>query len=230
MVGLDSAFEKTKGIIDDVLRNVSNIRTEEDAKIQIITRVITEGLNWSFSDIGAEVKHENGFSDYLLSNDGRPALLVEAKRTGSIHVGTSEQERVRHLKISGPGLKNALSGIDQAASYATPNGLPVAVLSDGWAWVIFKTFVPGENFKNKEAFVFPSPHAVLADFQSFYELISKEQLGKKTYNTIFDKLHQSRLLLTQSLFAPLEESKIKVSQKSNLAFDLDRVFPNFLHG
>ena len=213
MVDLDSAFEKTKSIMDEVLQNVSNINTEEDAKIQIITRVITEGLNWSFSDIGAEVKHENGYSDYLLSNDGRPTLLVEAKRTGSIHIGTSEKKRVRHLKISGPGLKNAFSGIDQAASYATPNGLPVAVLTDGWVWVIFKTFVAGENFKNKEAFVFPSPHSVLADFESFYELISKEQLGKKTYDTIFDKLHQNRLLLTQSLYAPLEESNIKISQK-----------------
>ena len=227
MVGLDSAFEKTKNIFDDVSQNISNIKTEEDAKIQIITRVIIEGLNWSSSDIGAEVKHENGYSDYLLSNDGIPALLVEAKRIGNIDIGTSEKERVRHLKISGPGLKKALSGIDQAASYATPNGLPVAVLTDGLVWVIFKTFVPGENFKNKEAFVFPSPDSVLTDFQSFYELISKEQLGKKTYNTIFDKLHQNRLLLTQSLFAPLQKSKIKVSQKSNIAFDLDRVFSNF---
>ena len=227
MVGLDSAFEKTKDIVDAAVLNVESIKTEEDAKLQIITRIITKGLKWSLSDIGAEVKHDNGYSDYLLSNDGKPALIIEAKRIGSLEIGTTENHRLRHLKISGPGLKNALPGIGQAARYATEEGLPIAVLTDGLTWIIFKPFVPGENFKNKEAFVFPSLDAVLADFLTFYELLSKELLSKKAYNIIFDKLHRNRLLLTQSLFAPLEESKIKISQKSNLAFDLDRVFSNF---
>jgi len=227
MVSMDVAFENTKRIIDDALRNISNVKTEEDTKIQIITRIINEGLNWSLSDIGAEVKHENGYSDYLLANNGKPALLVEAKRIGSLEIGTIEKDSLRHLKISGPGLKKVLSGIDQAASYATPNGLPIAVLTDGCSWIIFKTFVPGDNFKNKQAFVFPGLMAIMKDFQEFYDLISKEQFGKKTYNQIFDNLHQNRLLLTQSLFEPLEESKIQLSQKSHIAFDLDKVFSNF---
>ncbi len=227
MIALDGAFEKTKKIVDESLKNISNIKTEEDSKIQLITRIVTEGLNWSFSDIGAEIKNENGYSDYLLSIDSEPTLLIEAKRTGSIEIETTENNRLRHLKISGPGLKNALPGIEQAASYATPNGLSIAVLTDGLTWVIFKPFVAGENFKNKEAIVFPSLNAVLSDFQIFYELISKELLKKKAYNLIFDKLHQNRLLLTQPLFAPLEENKIKISPKNNLAFDLDRVFTKF---
>ena len=66
-------------------------------------------------------------------------------------------------------------------------------------------------------------------FLTFYELLSKEFFRKKTYNIIFDKLHRNRLLLTQSLFAPLEENKIKISQKSNLAFDLDKVFSSFFN-
>ena len=227
MAGLDSAFEKTKDIVDAADATIQGIKTEEDTKVQIIQRIITEGLGWSFSDIGAEVKNDNGYSDYLLSNKAKPALVIEAKRIGSLEIGITENQRLRHLKISGPGLKNALSGIEQAAGYATQEGLPIAVLTDGLTWIIFKPFVPGENFKNKEAFVFPSLHAVLNDFLTFYELLSKELLSKKTYNIIFDKLHQNRLLLTQSLFAPLEENKIKTSRKSNLAFDLERVFSNF---
>ena len=227
LVGLDYAYERTKNIVHDVAKCVQRIKTEEDTKIQIITRLITEGLNWSLSDISAEVRHDNGYSDYLLSNDGKPVLIIEAKRIGSIEIGTAENVRLRHLKISGPGLRNAFSGIDQAAGYATSNGLPIAVLTDGLAWVIFKPFVPGENFKNKEAFVFPSLNAVLTDFHTFYELLSKELFAKKIYNLMFDKLHQNRLLLTQSLYAPLEGNKIKISQKNNLAFDLDRVFSSF---
>ena len=227
MVGLDPAFEKTKDIVDAAILNIQSIKTEEDTKLQIIIRIITEGLGWPFSDIGAEVKHDNGYSDYLVSNGGKPAFIIEAKRIGSLEIGITESQRLRHLKISGPGLKNALPGIEQAAGYATQEGLPIAVLTDGSTWIIFKPFVPGENFKNKEAFVFPSLSAVLTDFLTFYELLSKELFGKKTYNIIFDKLHQNRLLLTQSLFTPLEENKIKISKKSTLAFDLERVFSNF---
>ena len=227
MVGMDEACARAQHIVDAVLANATKIRTEEDCKIQIITRILIESLNWSFSDISAEVKHDNGYSDYLLSNDGKPALLIEAKRMGSIEIGTTERDRLRHLKISGPGLINAVNGIEQAARYAAPNGLPIAVLTDGWTWIIFKPFVPGENYKNKEAFVFPSLKAVLSSFATFFELISKDLLGRKAYNPIFDKLHQNRLLLTQRLIAPLEERKIKIARKSNLAFDLDRVFSNF---
>ena len=227
MEGLDSALERTKDIVDAADENIQNIKTEEDTKLQIITRIITEGLGWSFSNIGTEVRHDNGYSDYLLSNKAKPALIIEAKRIGSLEIGTVESQRLRHLKISGTGLKNTLPGIEQAARYATQEGLPVAVLTDGLAWVVFKPFVPGENFKKKEAFVFPSPRAVLEDFSTFYELLSRESFGRKTYNIIFDKLHQNRLLLTQSLFAPFEESRIKISKKSNLAFDLDRVFSSF---
>ena len=170
MVGLDSAFEKTKNIADAAVLNVQSIKTEEDTKLQIITRIITESLGWSYSDIGAEVKHDNGYSDYLLSNDGKPALIVEAKRIGNLELGGAESSHLRHLKISGPGLKNALLGIDQAARYAAQEGLPIAVLTDGLTWIIFKPFVPGENFKNKQAFVFPSLNAVLADFFNFLRI------------------------------------------------------------
>ena len=227
MAALDGAFDKTKNIVDEALQNISNIKTEEDSKIQLITRILIDGLNWSFSDVGAEIKHENGYSDYLLSIDSEPTLLIEAKRIESIEIKTTENKRLRHLKISGPGLKNALPGIEQAGSYATSNGLSIAVLTNGLTWVIFKPFVPGANFKSKEAIVFPSLDAVLSDFQIFYELISKEFIRKKAYKLIFDKLHQNRLLLTHPLFAPLEEDKIKISQKSNIAFDLDGVFSKF---
>ena len=78
MEGLDSALERTKDIVDAADENIQNIKTEEDTKLQIITRIITEGLGWSFSDIGAEVRHDNGYSDYLLSNKAKPALIIEA--------------------------------------------------------------------------------------------------------------------------------------------------------
>ena len=124
-------------------------------------------------------------------------------------------------------MKSAMSGIEQAASYAMPNGLPIAVLTDGLIWIIFRTFVPGENYKLKEAVVFPGLDAVISDFSIFFDLLAKRQVGKRIYGSIFDRLHNKRSLLTSRLIAPVEENEILLSQKSELAFDLERIFAVF---
>lgn len=134
---------------------------------------------------------------------------------------------MRHLKLAGPALAKVMPGIDQAASYSMPNGLPVSVLTDGLAWIVFKTFVPGENFKSKEAIVFPSLQAVLNDFSVFFELMSKTGFGKKLYNRIFDRLHQPRLAVSRTLLAAVPPSDVKINQKSDIAFELDGIFATF---
>ncbi|MBQ0736184.1 cold shock domain-containing protein [Aquimarina celericrescens] len=227
MIDLDSSEAKMKEIYSDIVLNKENITSEEDSKIQCINRILNECLAWNYKDFRAENNHENGFSDYILVNNDKPVLLIEAKRKGLIEVDTAEKEKVRYLKISGTSLKKAIKGIDQAFGYASLNGLPLSVVTDGFVWIVFKTFTPGENFKTKEAIVFPSLEAIVSNFSKFYDLLSKNQFDKKLYNAIFDEIHNKRLLLTQNLQAPLSGLDIKVSQKSEIAFDLDKIFSNF---
>lgn len=227
MTMLDDAEKKMHEIHKSAVDNLENIETEEDVKIQIINRILHECLGWPYSDFRAENHHENGYSDYILVDNQKPVLLIEAKRLGVFEIKTAEKNNVRHLKISGSSLKDAMNGIDQAASYSLANGIPITILTDGTAWIIFKTFTPGENFKSKEAIVFPSLYAVLSDFSVFFDLLSKNQFSKRIYNPIFDEIHNKRLLLKQDLVSPLEDADIKIIQKSDIAFDLDRVFTNF---
>jgi predicted type IV restriction endonuclease len=177
---LDVAFEKTKQIAADAKQCLERIVTEEDAKIQIITRVLTECLGWLHSDIRAEQKHESGYSDYVLSEHGRALLVIEAKRLGSLKINTIEKGTLKHLKLSSPALNAVARGIDQAAAYAMPHGIPLALLTDGQAWVIFKTFVTGHYYKDKQAFVFPSLDAVIEHFSSFFDLLAKRQCRKNS--------------------------------------------------
>ena len=227
MLSLDDSHEIAKSIYKDVEDNIENIVSEEDAKIQIITRIFNECLGWSFKDFNAENHHENGYSDYILSDERKSVLLVEAKRIGKIEIDTSERNKVRHLKISGSGLKKTIAGRNQAVSYAAPNGISIAVLTDGISWVIFKTFISGSNFKDKEAIVFPSIESVLYDFSMFFELLSKFHYRNKLFNSIFDKIHQKRLLITQELIPAIPENDIKINRKTDIAFDLDKVFSSF---
>ena len=122
---MNAAFEKFSAIADEALAHQHKIVSEEGTKIKIITRILTECLGWSFADIAAETAHENG---YLISSDGKGALLVEAKRIGGLEIVTTDKTKMKHLKVAGPALARAIPGIDQAASYSMPNGLLVSLL------------------------------------------------------------------------------------------------------
>ena len=76
MDGLDLGFSKLKEIFAAAEGIRERITTEEDAKLQIITRVLTEALGWEHKDISAERKNANGFSDYIVSDLAQPAFVV----------------------------------------------------------------------------------------------------------------------------------------------------------
>jgi len=185
-MSVDDARDSLRLIAAAVRENLANITTEEDAKVQIILRFFVEVLGWRHADIGAERKHDNGFSDFLISDDSVPALLCEAKRIGAVVVETAESGKVRHLKLDGPALSKAKDGIQQAVSYAAPNGIVLTILTDGLRWIIFKSFTPGSNYASHEAFVFPSLEAIESDFALFFELLSKESFAKRLFGAHFD--------------------------------------------
>ena len=91
---LDKAEGAACLLVSEVSHNLETIKTEEDAKVRIITRIITECLGWSTNDFRMERQNENGFSDYLLLAQDSPALLIEAKRVGILNVETAEQDKV----------------------------------------------------------------------------------------------------------------------------------------
>lgn len=227
MTSLDEAHEKFLEVQSEASSNIDEILTEEDAKVQIITRVLTECLGWKFSDIGTERKHQNGFSDYSITNNKKNCLLVEAKRIGRVPILVTDKAVQKNLKLNGPGLIKCDDGILQAASYASPKGFPVAVLTDGDAWVVFKPNVIGEDFLNKQAIVFPSLNAITAKFSLFFDLLGKESFTRKIYNQLFDEIHNTRNLLTSPLVAAVNKTEIYRQQKSTLAFELEPVFDNF---
>jgi len=229
MSGAMGSFEeKFKVVKAEVDGNINNIISEEDSKLQIINRVLVEVLGWSHANISCENKHENGFSDYIISENDNPIFLIEAKRIGKLNISTANTNKVRYLKLSGSSLKDCMDGINQASSYCTVNGILLSVLTDGISWIIFKTFILGEQYKNKEAIVFPSLDAIENDFSLFYELLSRENISQRLYNSIFDNIHNSRVNLSQEFYSAIPTGDIKLSQKSDIAFDLDKVFERYL--
>lgn len=226
---VDEGYEAAAAILKGAEDRLSQIRSEEDAKVQIITRILIEALGWRHEDLVCETHHENGFSDYLVSDGDRKAFVVEAKRLGEIVLGTSSKSK-GYYKLAGPVLKQAHPGIVQAASYCQPYGIPVSVLTDGINWVIFRPWVPHAYYMEKQAVVFPGHNAILEDFSLFYELLAKDECRRSTYQVVFDRIHENRLVLDQALTSPISSSENGIVQKSSLAFDLEHVFSNFFAG
>lgn len=226
---VDKAFESARQVIETAAVHLEQIKTEEDAKLQIITRILTEALGWSHTEISAEQPNENGYSDYVLSRDGQASFVLEAKRVGAINIATHTTGK-SYYKISGPVLKPAIEGIRQAASYCHPLGIQLSVLTDGILWIVFLPWVPDDSYTERQAIVFPSFDAVLNEFSLFYELLSREHLGKKTFRVIFDAIHENRLILDRQLTSPVLPSDNRIVQKSGLSFDLEGVFDGFFSG
>ena len=227
MLSIDEAETKFDIIYSEVISDLNSILSEEDSKIKIINRVFTECLGWGFNDIKAETKHENGYSDYIFCVSDTPQFVVEAKRVGKLDVEVATKDTIKHLKLNGSALKKCNDGIDQAFSYASPNGLPLAVLTDGLIWVIFKIHIPGENYKNKQGIIFPSLDSIKNNLSSFFELLSKANIENRIFNSIFDDIHHNRILISHNLKAPIDDTEIKLTKRSDLAYDLEKVFANF---
>lgn len=226
---VDQAFQSARRIVETAMDHLDQIKTEEDTKLQIITRFLTEALGWKHTDISAEQPNQNGFSDYVVCRDGQAAFVLEAKKIGTLTIATHTSAK-SYYKISGPVLKPAIEGIRQAASYCHPLGIQLSVLTDGILWIVFLPWVPDDSYTERQAIVFPSFESLIDDFSLFYELLSREHSQKKTFRVIFDAIHENRLVLDRQLSSPILPSDNRIVQKSGLSFDLESVFDGFFAG
>src|SRR5436309_29949 len=115
-MNMDMAHAKFVELMPDWIKRQNEIISEQDARFQVINRILTEVLGWPFSDIRTEPPTASGFIDYLLQSHGRNRLVVEAKRVGTLLIDSASQ-RVAAYKMGGPALKSAGDGIDQAKRY-----------------------------------------------------------------------------------------------------------------
>jgi hypothetical protein len=63
-MSIDRAHERFKAVAADVEKNLARIKTEQDARFQIINRVITEVLGWPIEDVETEPHTKAGYVDY----------------------------------------------------------------------------------------------------------------------------------------------------------------------
>jgi hypothetical protein len=115
----------------------------------------------------------SGYIDYLLTiGERRGAIVIEAKRSGLLATH-SVSSKSAVLSLAGPVLQPLREGIKQALGYATEQGAPVAVLTDGRCWLFFKASrTDGLPPLQGKGVFFPSLDSISDDFPRFAELLA----------------------------------------------------------
>ncbi len=226
-MSLDKSFEVAQALCADIQNRLAQIETEQDARVQIINRFLTEVLGWNFSNIKTEKYSDAGYADYLISSAGRSRLVLEAKRIGPILLNTANQQMATY-KLSGPALTSAMSGIKQAASYCLDHGAPYAALTTGVTWIVFLPFPSaGVPYSQGTAYVFPTLDSILKNFGLYYDLLARESVIERNYDVHFARASGLTVEAFEPMLAANKNEYVRLLQATQLAADLEPVFREF---
>ena len=203
------------------------IETEQDARFQVIDRILIEVMGWQHTDVRTESHGQSGYVDYLLSRNNRNCLVIEAKRQEKILVDT-RNPNLAHYKLGGPALKSASGGISQARQYCMDHGVPFAVLTTGFEWVFFVALrTDGLSPLEGTAIVFPGLDAISKNFATFYDLLSKTGFGQELIRVRLQEAEGLEVQHSDELYSVADPNRVRLLQKSDMAADLDQVFNEF---
>lgn len=226
-MNLDLAKEHFDNLYEELTQNTRPLETEQDARLQIIDRILIEVLGWAREGIKTEPHIESGYVDYLISAKGMNKLVVEAKRTSKILIDT-RQPRIGFYKVNGPALRSAIPGLNQAQRYCTDTAVLFSALTTGIEWIGFWAVrTDGVPPKEGKAIVFPSLEAVQENFAMFYDLFSQEGMLENLYQVRVHEAEGLQVSQSENLESVLTFSERKLIKKSQLLRDLETVYRGF---
>lgn len=164
---------------------------EAETRLLIIDEILGI-LGWSKYEYNPELptSEPSGYTDYRLSVDGQPRLIVEAKRRGLLQ---PLSKPIRHPQYENSFLYNNCGSemkslLEQCRKYCASCGLLHAVATTGDIWIILLTFKRGVEWGDLKALVFHSLEDVLARFSDFYGLISREAVRNNSLEEKFGSM------------------------------------------
>jgi len=187
---------------DEGLRNISIIFTEfgdfckkrgqvneADTRAKVIDRILKEALGWPEDALNRELPVHPGFLDYMLQTGKRRHCIIEAKREGMpFDVPKSLKTRKRY-KISG-SIKTAAEikeAIEQAHYYCVETAVRYAVVTNGYAWLIFRAIREDIPWRDGDVIVFPGAGYIKDNFTAFWNLLSYPAVLDGSLDSLFSQ-------------------------------------------
>jgi len=226
-MNIDLAEERFDSLCQELVQSNIPLETEQDARLHIIDRILIEVLGWDRQGIQTEPHTESGYIDYLLSAGGRNRLVVEAKRISKLLIDT-RQPRMSWYKVSGPALRSATEGLEQAKRYCTDTAVLFSALTTGFEWIGFWAVrTDGLPPKEGKAVVFPDFKAIQQNFAIFYDLFSPEGMLANLYQVHVHEAEGLQVSQNEILEAVTDLSERRLLQKAPLLRDLEGIYRNF---
>ncbi|WGV23969.1 hypothetical protein [Halotia branconii] len=226
-MNIDQAKEKFDLLYIELTQTSIKIETEEDARFQVIDRILTEVLGWERTEIITEPHTDSGYIDYLIASGGRSRLVVEAKRRAKLLIDTC-QVRMAWYKVGGPALKSAFDAFAQAKRYCADTAALFSAITTGFEWIGFWAIrTDGIPPSEGKAVVFPSLEAVQQNFAIFYDLFSREGMLNNLYQVHVRKAEGLQVNHSESLESIISISDRRLLDKSTFFADIENVYRSF---
>jgi len=143
--------------------------TESDTRSKLIDILLTEVLGWEEPDIRREGHVDSGYYDYRISIPGIH-FIVEAKKQFNEFILPSHHTKTTIKAI----LKSNEDVLLQIRNYALDEGIPYGVITNGYQFIILKTFnTDGKKWKDNSCIIFNDILDIENRFIEFYENLSK---------------------------------------------------------
>lgn len=157
---------------------------EADTRFQIIDRLLRDVLGWPTGSFKLESTTIEGYADYVLVRpNGKPVLIVEAKRTGvyfQLPANFNQKKLFRAVKtrtlLTSEPIKKA---IIQAQRYCSDEGCEYGAITNGTQIIFFKAFQRGKAWRDLTALV-------ISDI-SWFESNYSEAVTLAGYSSVVEK-------------------------------------------
>jgi GTPase SAR1 family protein len=173
------SLHKARDRLQSLIKTLSDTdMNEAQTRFHILDIIIKECLNWDGSIEIEKYETGNGFTDFELGTPRK--VVVEAKREGitfEIPAGLSSKLTIpiKTLLLGNQQLKQA---IEQATSYCSDRGVPIAIVTNGHQFVIFlASRVDGINVIDGKALVFTSLTHLYDNFTDAWNCLSKDGIN-----------------------------------------------------
>ncbi len=167
---------------------------EANTRLLIIDKVLI-ALGWDNQDFNPETHaKETGYLDYLLSIDGVPRLIVEAKRTG-ITFGADPRNSQRNfyqLRYFRSAFGRPFSStVSQAERYALETGVKYALITNGCEWILLQVLpAPGyTDLSDLHGYYFGNLFTDNFNFEQFWEILHKPHVDNGSLESSFAEIN-----------------------------------------
>jgi hypothetical protein len=200
----ESAVNQMKHLVGSDLVNTLRGENEATVRLCMIDEVLSL-VGWQKHDYKPERITSTGrYTDYRLSIENQPRLIVEAKRIGAIEPFPKSIRLPQYTNSflyyrCGSDMKALF---DQCLAYCAQCGVPYAIATTGELWIVLLGFKYGTEWGKLRAFVFHSLEDIAERFHDFYGLISREAVRN---NSLEEKFANMVLIKPNIAVYPREE-------------------------